>query len=273
MENAPLMDLNTAVAIATEDPTPQLRQAPQLNFTLPGGFLDDDGRVHHDVVVRELTGADEEALEAPLKSSKKTNPYEMIEQTIMRATERVGNITDITEEVARRLLIGDRDYLVLAIRRATYGDYLEGIVRCPVCGNDSDAVVDLRDDKDIAIKRLPEGNKRTFTVPLRNGSAEVRLATGDDQWALGEDLTRTLAEMNSIMLSRCVISINGVSLYDHVDPPLDQVRQLGAADRKTLLTFLADNQPGPNLRGVKVPCATCRVDIDSPIDMATLLRG
>lgn len=273
MENDQVMDLDSAVAM-TEDEAPQLGAPPRLNYTLPGGFLDDDGVVQTAVIVRELTGVDEEALEAPLKAaSSKVNPYDFYEQAIKRATVRIGNVTDIDDDVVHRLLIGDRDYLMVCIRRATYGDILEGQVRCPACGGSSDVTINLEDDTDIKIKRLPDGNKRTFTVPLRSGTAEVRLATGGDQHDLGEDLNRSMAEMNTLLLSKCVMSINGQSTYESALEPEEIVRRLGSADRRTLLNFLAENQPGPKLREVKVPCATCGVDVDAPIDMATLLRG
>jgi hypothetical protein len=273
MENAQDLNLDSAIAMA-QDETPQLGPTPRLNYTLPGGFLDDDGMVHTTVTVRELTGADEEALEAPLKASTgKINPYDFYEQAIKRATVRIGTVTTIDDDIVHRLLIGDRDYLMVCIRRATYGDILEGQVRCPSCGNSSDVTINLEDDTDVEVKRLADGNKRTFTVPLRRGTAEVRLATGGDQHELGEDMNRSLAEMNTLLLSKCVVSINGQSIYESALEPEEMVRSLGSADRRTLLNFLAENQPGPKLREVKVPCATCGVQVDAPIDMATLLRG
>ena len=266
-------DLDSAIAMIEDDP-PVIDVAPTLDVTLPGGYIDDDGSVHTDARVRELNGADEEALDGVFKGRSKINVFDRYDTLLLRGVERIGHLTgeDITRQVIRRLLIGDRDHLVVEIRKATYGPEISGPVVCPTCGETSDVTIDLDDPEDLKRVEL-EDNKRVFTVPLRNDhTAEVRLANGEDQHALGADNTRTVAETNSLLLARCVISLDGADVADNVLEPMDLIREMGAADRRTILQFLVDTQPGPKLREVRVPSASCGVEIDTPVDLDTLLR-
>lgn len=264
------MDLNTAAAYAMAVEAPVLKDPPTLTTMLPGGLIDDTGILQREVVVRELTGADEEALDAAMRGAG-TNPFLFYDTVISRAVVRIGTVSPVSVAIARRLLRGDRDALTLFIRRVTYGDSLEGKVKCPSCGEDNDVVLDLAND--IPMRELEDGNKRSFTVDLRNGrSAEVRLVTGDDIYVLGEQKNILLSQANTILLSRCVLSIDGDLLTDHIDGPEYAVKALGAADRETLVSFLAKEQPGPKMEEVSVPCASCGEKIFAPVDVASLLR-
>src|SRR5207249_311314 len=111
------------------------------------------------------------------------------------------------------LLIGDRDLLMLALRRATYGDEMAVTVTCPFCTVDwnkpktFDVAVEL--DKDIPHKAMEDKKQRIFPVKLRRGTAEVRLVTGGDQvYALG-DGNRNLPQINTALLERCVRTLDG----------------------------------------------------------------
>lgn len=269
----PDADFNTAVAMAVGD-APVITTAPVLDITLPGGYIDDDGTVHSNARVRELNGADEEALDGVFKGKTKINVFDRLDTLLIRGIEKIGHFSDddVDIKVVRRLLIGDRDFLAVEIRKATYGPEISGPVICPTCGESSDVTINLNDPEDLKYTEL-EGNKRVFTVPLRNGrTSEVRLPNGEDQHVLGTDNTRTLAESNSLLLSHCIISLDGEEIIEHPQGPMQVVLSMGAADRRTILQFLADNQPGPKLREVRVPCASCGVMIDAPVDLDTLLR-
>lgn len=264
------MDLNTAAAYAMASESPVMKDPPVLTEMLPGGLIDDTGIVQQEVVVRELTGVDEEALDVALRSAG-TNPFLFTDTVISRAVTRIGTVSPITVATSRRLLKGDRDTLTLFIRRATYGDNMEGQVECPHCKVDNDITLDLAND--IPIKKLEDGNKRSFTVELRNGrTAEVRLVTGDDIFALGEQKNILVSQANTLLLSRCVLSIDGTAILDDPEGPEQAVKRLGAADREKIINFMDEAQPGPQMQEVSVPCASCGEKIFAPVSVASLLR-
>lgn len=272
MEND--LTLDAAVAAAMHEDQPVLQVPPSLDTTLPGGFIDDDGHLHTDARVRELTGADEEVLAGLFRGNDKPNLFDRFDTLLVRGVDRLGPWSgdEVTRRVVQQLLIGDRDWLAMQIRKATFGSIITGQVVCPTCTETNDVEIDLDDEETVPVQHLEDGNKRSFTVPLRHGSAEVRLGTGADQYAMGGSSTATLAETNTLLLSRCIISINGEDTLDNVDGPEAAVRALGMADRRTVLEFLAEQQPGPRLREVRVPCASCGVSIDAPVDLDVLLR-
>lgn len=262
--------LQEQIDVAMREDQPVLPPQPVLDVDLPGGYIDNDGVTHTTAVVREMTGADEEALDALFKAGAKRNRFDRLDTLITRCVTSIGTHKEIDQEVAHRLLQGDRDFLAMQIRRVSFGDEITGTVICPACGESNDVEVNLTDD--VEIKRLEEGAKRTFTVPLRNGSAEVRLINGADQHAMGVDNALTLAEMNTILLSRVVVTTNGEETAEYPGGPEACVQAMGSADRRSILEFLVENQPGPRLGEVTVPCASCTQAMPAPVDLDSLLR-
>lgn len=239
-----------------------LQPPPDATVTLPGGLLEPDGSIITDAEVRELTGADEEAL-SKADAGRKLDRF--IEVTLTRAVVRVGHYEPPSKDVLGALLIGDRDMLMLAIRKATYGNNVDYSTRCPECQEVLDIVLDV--DDDIPIRKLENPEQRRFEVPLRKGgAATVRLPVGEDQNAVLTS-NKNVAETNTLLLSRCLIAVNGVPVTG------GSARSLGMADRKAILDFFIDQQPGPRFEEVKAACPMCEKDVPLMLDWADLFRG
>ncbi len=76
-----------------------------------------------------------------------------------------------------------------------------------------------------------------------------------------------MAELNTILLAGCVMSINGVS----VTGPQD-VLNLGMSDREKIAMELLEKNPGPRLMEVSKACKACGKDINVPLSLAALFR-
>lgn len=232
---------------------------------LPGGiYRPMSGDFVTELHVRELTGVDEERIaRIDMKST------EMLMTTLVRLAVSDITIDDLTLD---QMLIGDRDMILLGLRRVTYGNLIkQDEVSCPRCEEVIDIEIDL--DKDVEIKKLASPELRTFEVELRGGhKARVRLATHGDMLSTKEK-KHTIAEMNTLLLSRCVISIDNTALNDMAEDPLDTVRSLGSADRTLLIKTMSENQPGPLFGEVKVSCPECDFEAPFPIDLAELFRN
>jgi hypothetical protein len=205
---------------------------------LPGGLLR-DGVTFREAEVRELTGEDEEAL-----SRAQGNNLRFVGTLLRQGVVSIGG-DRVTNEVLKELLIGDRDALVLGIRRATFGNDLDfKDLICPGCNAKLDVTVHL---DEVPIRKLDNPLIREFTVELSRGaSAVVRLPNGGDQEAIFADPELTSAEQNTILLSRVVQTITDRTGRETKvrNNPLP-VRSLGVADRKRILTFLDEHVPGP----------------------------
>lgn len=241
---------------------------PTANFSrLPGGLQTSAGSVTA-FEVRELTGSDEERIAKARASDDQSRFFSTI---IECGTVSVGSSKD--RNVFDQMLVGDREYLALAIRDATFGSEIEcGTVLCTGCGDLYEAVVNTTD---IPVKTLEKPSDRDFVVPLRKGGkAFVSLPTVADSRAYLDDLTLTTAERNSILLTRCVSEIvdtEGDSFPIAGFPSL--VRDmLSLVDRRTILEEISNRMPGPRYDQVTVK-HSCGEEEIMPIGLMSLFPG
>ncbi|RZU35934.1 hypothetical protein EV284_3417 [Streptomyces sp. BK022] len=241
------------------------------NFTLPGGYVlgGDYASARYDAEVRELTGADEEAL----TKARSGGIGKFVSTLLQAGTVSVAGMK-ATPALLSELLLGDRDMLLLEIRRATYGDEVEWEhYSCPWCGEEFHLTITL---DEIPVRRLDDPSKRVFEVELRRGrKAFVRLPVGSDQEALLAVAERaTDSEQNTLLLSRCIISVVEADGSEHaVSGNPDFARSLGIADRKTILEAIEKNQPGPQYNDVKFTHDSCGKEVPLFISAGDLFQG
>lgn len=238
--------------------------APGPNqVTLERGILR-DGIWHRDAVVRELNGYDEEAIAAIGAGSA---PHKLIETLLTRGVVSVGG-EPMTRTVAGELLIGDREWLILNIRRATFGDSLEfEHLPCTHCGDLVDLTVPL---DAIPAVHLDDPERIEYEIPLRKGAtAVVRMPTGDDQEAVFA-VRDNRAKQDSAILTRCVLRLIQA---DGTELPRPPAQTLPWADRQTILQALVRTQPGPRLGDFTFTHDTCGQEVALPINLAILFRG
>jgi hypothetical protein len=235
------------------------------SVSLPAGYVEKDGHVTHSARVRELNGEDEELLSRALTSENRARYVEvLLEQGVeMIGTHRIKDEPALLDD----LVTGDRDALAIGIRRSTYGDDILATVDCE-CGTTSKIKIDV---KEIEMRPLAwDAAEVWHEVPLRKGGfALVRLANGADQrecWSLPD--TATLPEINSVLLSRCVQEVDGVA----VKGSRAVVRKIGIEDRKTILKWMEDNQPGPQYLDMTHTCDVCKREVPLGLTAADLFR-
>src|SRR5689334_15173628 len=117
------------------------RDRPASRIPLPGGWLLDaapaGSRRFRTAVVRPLTGYEEEWLAMNRGAASATCTSHLLDACIVRM-----DAEDALDDVAGRLLIGDRDYLMLELRRLTLGNRILAVVNCPSCGSKMDVDFD-----------------------------------------------------------------------------------------------------------------------------------
>ena len=234
---------------------------PDTNIELPGGFYDPmDDQLVTTAEVRELTGADEEAI------VKLSEPGKALMLILERATVSIGG-KPAGKETLGMLLAGDREALLLGIRCVTFGSEIELDTVCSRCPEVQNFKIDLK--KDVKVKTLSDRvNDRRFTLDLKVGRVKVALPTGDTQNKLINASNKNVAELDTLLLSSCVLEINDVPVLGQA-----QIRNLGIKDRRTILEEIADRNPGPLLNEVKKACGTCGQEVDLPLTLADLFRS
>ncbi|MFF1701332.1 hypothetical protein [Streptomyces sp. NPDC058252] len=240
-------------------------------FRLPGGYVlaGEYAGVRYDAEVRELTGADEEAI----TKARNSGIGRFIATLLQCGTVSVGS-ESADPTVLSNLLLGDRDMLLLEIRRATYGDEVVWErFSCPFCGEEFRLSVTL---DEIPVRRLDDPSQRVFEVPLRkNRKAFVRLPVGSDQEAILAVAERTTdSEQNTLLLSRCLISIvEADGSETAVTGNAEFARALGIVDRQTILDAIEKNQPGPQYNEVKFLHESCGKEVPLFISAGDLFQG
>ncbi|MCC3766040.1 hypothetical protein [Streptomyces sp. UNOC14_S4] len=235
-------------------PAPDVPVPNDCLVTLPVG-IEIDGKTVREAEIRELTGEDEEAL-----AKVATNSLRFFDVVLQRGVVCIGD-TKPTPDLLKSLYVGDRDALLLAIRIATFDKALEMTgVECPGCGQRIDVTVDL---STVPQRGLPV---EPHSVALRKGTAFLRFPTGADQAYILADQDTSDARRNTLLLERCL---------DHIEAPdgtatpgSSQVaQQMGIADRRKALLYLADHAPGPELAHVSVEHDSCGKEVPLPLTL------
>lgn len=261
-ENPALANQLVKQAISEQEVTvkaskPKVQLPPDTQVELAGGLEDPFDGTTYTAEVRELTGSDEEAI------SKISDPGKALLAILDRAVVKIGD-KEADKDSLDALLAGDRELLLLAIRKATFGAKVTLGPSCPQCGEDQEFEVDLNED--IEIKKLNEED-RYFSVDCKVGKVNLTLPRGTVQKALINSNNKSAAELDTLLLKHCIVDINGEAVLS-----LEQVRNLSIKDRRDLIKAITDRNPGPQLSKVSKKCSACDQEVSLPLTLAGLFQ-
>jgi hypothetical protein len=195
-----------------------------MNVTLPGGYVDEHGAVHREVELASLTGRDE--MELRDQAARLTSAA-IITALLARCVRRLGSLPAVNENVARGMLVGDREFLVMRLFEHNCGAAVNGAMRCPNgdCRKLMDMTLSL---SDMAVEQRPVP-ARHFHLRLSGEPAReitFRLPTGGDQEAVTgiDDKVRAA----TALLARCTglgeseISALPAPIRDEIDAEMER---------------------------------------------------
>lgn len=256
----PQLIAQAAKQFAEEPEVVVTTQAPSdTEVILPGGFINREGALVKYAEVRELNGADEETV------ARSGSTGRALSTMLQRGLVSLG-MEPTSKEDLDTLLSGDRDAILIGIRKATFGPTIDFNVTCQHCNSETEVTIDL--NKDIPVKALIDPiEDRNWTYTSKLGPVTVTLPTGGVQKKLLENSDKTSSELNTILLAGCVGSING-------SPSLgaSSVLKLSWKDREKLVNEILERNPGPRLGEVKKACEACGETMDLPLTLAALFR-
>ncbi len=103
----------------------------EYEFTLPCGYLDADGTLHRDGVMRRATAADEIL---PLKDPRVAkNPAYLVVILLSRVVTRLGGVPQINPGVVENLYATDLAFLQSLYNEINRLDDGQAVVVCPQC--------------------------------------------------------------------------------------------------------------------------------------------
>jgi hypothetical protein len=242
---------------------------------LPGGYLDADGTVHREAHLVTLSGREEELL----AGAGGATTAALTTQILCRSVRRIGAIEPVTETVARRLLIADRQYLLLKLRELTFGGRIQGTLACPWPQCRAKVDIDFSIDDvpverchDIAAQyRLQLSDTDGAVRDEPDTSVVFRLPNGGDQEALVGILARNPAEALSALLRRCILSMPARPSDDGTGAG-DAIEQLTARSRLEIEQAMEQFAPRIDL-DMDLTCPECGRAFTTPFDLQDFFFG
>jgi hypothetical protein len=228
--------------------------------TLPGGYWLDDG-CYREARLRPVDSSDQDFL---LGAEDHLLPAHRVTALLVRCIERLGPTGPVAAEAVRSLTVGDREALLLHLRRLSLGDRLQGVVDCPDpdCGEKMDL------DLNVGDLLLPpyDDRRRSYEAEIsENGSSyrvRFRLPTGADQEdaaILARSDSHAAAER---LLDRCVEKVAG----EDGEP----VETLPPAVADRISDAMSELDPQAELT-LSLICPVCAHSFLAPFDTAAYL--
>lgn len=236
-------------------------KSPEGAYTLPTGHIDENGKLHRSVFVREMTGAEEDIL----ASTSKMPMYQRMQKLLENCTTQIGDIKQDHPQwsrIIRGLTVSDRLFLIIRIRAVTLGELFTFRVKCPAdeCGKVSSQTVPL---KDFKIEGLKNPTERVWSdeFPRCKKKFTARVQTGAEEELLDQIKAKSNDFLSLAMLARFV------ELDNHNPVTLDQVKSLPLADRTWIRKKFTDHE-GTMDNDVEVTCPDCGHEFKTSIEIA-----
>lgn len=166
-------------------------------FSLPAGWLDENGAREHAVEVRALCGTDEEWIHS---LPGETPQVRIAAALLARCVRRIG-ARRAAPAMIRELTLGDTDFLLLRLWELTFGGRVELVLRCPrdACGAKMHVDFSLQAVPVEPCPHLPSYRVRFLDGPVREiGFRLPRLG----------DLEEIEGQAAETLLGRCLLSID-----------------------------------------------------------------
>ena len=116
----------------SDDEIHQLRT--EFPFVLPRGYVDSEGTVHRDGIMRLATARDE--LVSQRDDRVRQSPNYLAVVLISRVVTRIGDIDDVHGGIIENLFASDLAFLQDLYRRINQDGHTHARVTCPHCDND-----------------------------------------------------------------------------------------------------------------------------------------
>jgi len=217
---------------------------------LPGGYVDESGILHREVALAPLSGREEELL----AEQRPAGSTVLVTAVLSRCVRRLGAMSPVPVELLDRLLVADRQYLLLKLREITLGARVQATICCPWA--DCRQKIDI----DFSLQDIPvwESQEKgpAYTMELspeaayRDEPGQVyrtitfRLPNGKDQEVVSPLVADDAAQAFAILLTRCIQRVGpweppGDALVRRLSPLAQQEieRQMEAVAPKVELTM------------------------------------
>lgn len=206
------------------------------DFKLPCGYVDPDGKVHNIVVIRQMTGEEEDMM-----ANDNLAVNERVSQILRACCQKIGSVTDPKiikgaleddddlPEGALSVTAADRLAMLLFLRIVSIGNVYRYDPTCPKCDKTTkNEAINL---SELEIKYVADPTKRVGKVRLPKSGVAVSLKI---LTAKGEgEVTRlnpNQSNARTLALIARIVDIGGKPLPDHF-AGINLIKQMPYKDR------------------------------------------
>jgi hypothetical protein len=245
----------------------------EIIVKLPGGHVDAQGIIHREVEIIPLSGSDEELL----AGSQNSESASLVTLVLSRCVRRIGTISPVSGQLIRNLLVADRQYLLLKLREATFGERIYANPFCPWpdCGKRMSIdfsiydipVIDSADKGPIFTMDLSsdavfiDENEERFT------EVSFRLPNGEDQETISPMLAENESKAFALLLERCILRIGSIN-----NPGREGIQKLSPLARLEIEKKMEEIGPKVELT-LETSCPECERDFTVPFDIQDFIFG
>jgi hypothetical protein len=227
-----------------------------VEVVIPGGF-ERQGRWQRSVWLRPLCGRDEVFL---CEEGRALPPAARTTALLARCLALEGEPAPAGAGFSRALSAGDREALLLHLRRITFGDSMTCVLVCPACGEKLE--VDLSVSDLVLQPYQPEGGERV--ARLGGLTVRFRLPTGGDLEA-----ALPLVRGDPAAAEREVLRRSMLSVTDEQGSPIAEVP---GAVFEDLPALMAELDPQAEV-ALEARCPACDQGFTGLLDAAQYLEA
>jgi hypothetical protein len=226
------------------------------NVEMPGGIrLERDWR--RDAVLRPLTGRDEAFLQ---QHGGALTPAARTTAILARCLCRLGPISTVTTDLARSLSVGDREALLLHLRRLTLGARMSCVLKCPACDEKLDLVLDVSELLLPSYAHACDVHEATVRAGEASYRVRFRLPNGADQEGAAALAATAPEAAAGLILRRCVQEIAD-------EQTGEPARPIPAAVGDAVADKMAELDPQAEIL-LDLVCPACSASFQMPFDVA-----
>ena len=209
----------------------------QTVVTLPRGLWVEGTRARA-ATLRELNGADHVFL---LEKCGEMLPAQRVTEMLARCVVGFGG-HQVTRDTIRSLTVGDREALLLHLRRLSFGNQLQCVLVCPApeCGEQLDVELNVNDLL-VPVEDAPQSQAEFGLLEDAGCPVRFRLLTGGDQEAAARVAVSDVEAAGDWLLQTSIQSANspedlsGMELTDRLGAQVaERMKQLDPQAEITL---------------------------------------
>ena len=242
----------------------------EFEITLPIGYKDENHAVHRRATIRKMNGHDEALLEDP-----NLNSGQLVTGLIKNCLVKLGDLESIQIGIVSQLYTADRNFILLELRKITFGNTMSTSYQCPRCNY---AVSVLEDLDKLGVKSMHDGEiLQPIDLTLEDGyidrkgsrhsEIEVTLPNGEDEEFISQYLEDDPLNAEEIMMLRCIQKFGDLPKAEIEAYGQKILRDLTLGDRRKLQKAFISNTPGVDFQR-NIQCDSCGAQFSGILDVS-----